>query len=404
MSLLHPVSIYMRRLGSRESRSSDELLSGGENCGIETPPRRRRWITKSVFSLLAITTFGILLWLVIAYMKIKNLLQVSPPSNAYSAISSLWKNPDDASPLILYQLTHGGFADVSPLPCHSHNDYWRKVPLFDAISYGCASVEADIWLVDSPDDNRQISFDGRPPQKIKNIELQVGHALDALDIDRTLDSLYLGPLFRLLYERTWPDDGSNPGIFESSPSTTLVLLIDFKPSKNIQAVWESLQIHLITFRMYGWLTRWDRERNARVAGPLTIVATGDAPFDEIVASTHGDVFYDAPLEKLATNDRYNTSNTYYASGSLSGLVGKVGLGRSLSGAQIEKLRGIVSGAQEKGLVSRVWGTPKWPVTTRNKVWEQLLEAGVGVLNVDEFGTATKKDWGLCKVAGIELCT
>ncbi|KAI1033249.1 hypothetical protein LB503_008458, partial [Fusarium chuoi] len=33
---------------------------------------------------------------------------------------------------------------VSPVMCHSHNDYWRPHPLFSALSVGCASVEADV--------------------------------------------------------------------------------------------------------------------------------------------------------------------------------------------------------------------------------------------------------------------
>lgn len=351
-----------------------------------------------------INRYGHRIWLGIAYVKIRSLLQASPPSNEYSAISALWRSPDDAASLINYHSSPGGIADVSPLPCHSHNDYWRKVPLFDAISYGCVSVEADIWLSDSSDfPDRQISFDGGPPETVRSIELQVGHARDALTPDRTLDSLYLGPLFHLLYERTSPDDGSTLGIFGPAPSTTLVLLIDFKPSRDVRAVWRALQLSLSVFRKFGWLTRWDRERNERVAGPLTIVASGDAPFDEIVASPHADVFFDAPLGELATDNRYNASNSYYASGSLGGLVGKLGLGQSLSGAQVEKLTSVVRAVRERGLVARVWGTPKWPVATRNKVWEQLVEAGVGVLNVDEFGTATRKDWRLCNIAGVELC-
>ena len=37
-------------------------------------------------------------------------------------------------------------AQVSPVMVHSHNDYLRPRPLFSALSVGCASVEADVWL------------------------------------------------------------------------------------------------------------------------------------------------------------------------------------------------------------------------------------------------------------------
>lgn len=38
--------------------------------------------------------------------------------------------------------------DIIPIPCHSHNDYWRRIPVFDAIHWGCTSIEADVWLFD----------------------------------------------------------------------------------------------------------------------------------------------------------------------------------------------------------------------------------------------------------------
>lgn len=336
--------------------------------------------------------------MLIVYVKIKSLLRISPQPSDYSSISSLWEQPSDAVPLIEFFSDRNHNSEAKPLPCHSHNDYWRKVPLFDALAYGCASVEADVWLPLPPAKDR-VEFG----EKIMNIELQVGHVRDELTVDRTLDSLYLAPLFRMFYERSSPDDGSTSGIFKSSPSTTLVLLIDFKSSADPSAVWRALQIHLITFREFGWLTHWDREQNKRITRPLTIVVTGDALFGDVTASPHSDVFYDAPLEKLATDSRYNASNSYYTSASLAALVGNIGLGRSLNGAQINKLEDATGLAKEKGLISRIWGTPSWPIGTRNRVWEQMLEVGVDVLNVDEFETATKKDWRLCKVAGVDLC-
>ena len=38
--------------------------------------------------------------------------------------------------------------DIVPKKCHSHNDYWRSVPLFSALAAGCTSVEADVWLAE----------------------------------------------------------------------------------------------------------------------------------------------------------------------------------------------------------------------------------------------------------------
>lgn len=70
--------------------------------------------------------------------------------------------------------------DVLPIPCHSHNDYWRKLPLFDALHWGCTSVEADVWHFDADD------------------SLYVGHNRLSLTHGRTFTSLYVDPLVDLL--------------------------------------------------------------------------------------------------------------------------------------------------------------------------------------------------------------
>lgn len=78
------------------------------------------------------------------------------------------------------ETSQGDTRYVKPIPCHSHNDYWREHPLFDALHAGCTSVEADLWLDDM------------------GAELYVGHSKASLTADRTLDSMYLEALLRLL--------------------------------------------------------------------------------------------------------------------------------------------------------------------------------------------------------------
>src|SRR5688572_24752148 len=66
-------------------------------------------------------------------------------------------------------------AEVRPLVRgHSHNDYFRKRPLLDALDHGICSVEADIYLVDGA--------------------LLLGHDLKDVKPERTLQALYLDPL------------------------------------------------------------------------------------------------------------------------------------------------------------------------------------------------------------------
>ena len=67
--------------------------------------------------------------------------------------------------------------DVTPVQCHSHNDYWRRVPLYDALRWGCTGVEADVWLFDE--------------------ELYVGHNTNALTRDGTFQHIGNGASFQV---------------------------------------------------------------------------------------------------------------------------------------------------------------------------------------------------------------
>ncbi|BCJ38278.1 hypothetical protein Athai_57810 [Actinocatenispora thailandica] len=57
---------------------------------------------------------------------------------------------------------------------HAHNDYRHRLPLFAALHFGYASIEADVWPVRG--------------------ELLVGHGRRELSPGRTLTRLYLDPL------------------------------------------------------------------------------------------------------------------------------------------------------------------------------------------------------------------
>lgn len=101
--------------------------------------------------------------------------------------------------------------DIIPIPCHSHNDYWRMVPLFSAILAGCIGVESDLWLIDK--------------------ELYVGHNGASLKRNRTFQSLYVNPLVKILEQQNTKTDffnGRIEGVFDEHPRQTLTLLVDLK--------------------------------------------------------------------------------------------------------------------------------------------------------------------------------
>lgn len=289
------------------------------------------------------------------------------------------------------ELTH----NVVPRQCHSHNDYWRHVPLYEALHYGCTSVEADIWFMDMNDEDES--------------DLYVGHSLRSLQHRRTLRSLYIDPLISIFDTLNFNHvAGQYRGVFESAHDQALVLLIDFKnkPALTLNALSEQLE----PLRARGYLTY--HNGSVLVPGPLTIVATGDYPYSSILAqnSTRRDIFFDAPLGDLALsataasqpaeseleiNDYqdYNTTTSLYASSSLRMVIGSPFpflLPGSPYSWQLERIRSATRAAHVRGLKVRWWDTPSWPRSRREKVWKVLMDEGADVLNVDNLRSA--RDW------------
>ncbi|KAF2466073.1 uncharacterized protein BDR25DRAFT_328199 [Lindgomyces ingoldianus] len=312
--------------------------------------------------------------------------------------------------------------DVTPIPCHSHNDYWRRVPLYQALHYGCTGVEADVWLFDN--------------------ELFVGHNTISLTRNRTFRSLYVDPLVNILVQQNTVNEFSAPssttknGVFDEDPTQTLVLLVDFKNSG--EDIYPVVVEQLSALREKGFLTYSDG--TTIFQGPITVVATGNAPFDLITSNTtYRDIFFDAPLSDMyeepedgfptpgsyhshppkfsqapgpnsnpqpprmkrnsgqgtvGINDSstFDMTNSYYASVSFRKSIGLIWGGR-LSPTQMNLIRGQIQGAKRRGLKVRYWNTPKWPVGLRNHVWRVLVREGVDYLNGDDLRAMARVDWG-----------
>ncbi|AEO56179.1 hypothetical protein MYCTH_2300786 [Thermothelomyces thermophilus ATCC 42464] len=261
--------------------------------------------------------------------------------------------------------------DVLPIPCHSHNDYWRKIPLFNALYAGCTGVEADVWL--------------------RNGDLLVGHDKASLQPNRTFQSLYVNPLVEILTHQNPKTPffrGKNNGVFDTTPDQPLVLLVDIKSDG--RETWPLVSKQLAPLRERGWLSYYEKERFHR--RPIIVVGTGNAPFDLVVGnSSYRDTFFDAPLDKLE-NSGYNWTNSYYASVDFWRAIGPVWWTSGPSQWQLDKIQAHLREARRRGLVSRYWKLPSWPIHVRNKVWEVLVEEGIGMLNVDDLDAASKQDW------------
>ncbi|KAL9040261.1 MAG: hypothetical protein Q9180_002018 [Flavoplaca navasiana] len=148
-------------------------------------------------------------------------LRAQIPHNDIQRLIMAWGKPgtpSDARSRYPTDFSRG----IVPIPCHSHNDYERDVPLYDALQAGCISVEADVWLREG--------------------DLLVGHTENSLTSARTLQSLYLEPLLSILARQNVPGNTSESssgqmvypfaanvsGIFETNTSVSVSLLLDIK--------------------------------------------------------------------------------------------------------------------------------------------------------------------------------
>lgn len=311
------------------------------------------------------------------------LRHLAPPAghSGLQHIAEHWKEPDEDG-AYTFEWRDDFSRDIVPKNCHSHNDYWRRVPLYNALAAGCVSVEADIWLTDDK-------------------ELLVSHSWRSTTRHRTLRSLYLDPLTTVLSARNVTPASTEPkevGLFDADPNTSTILLIDFKSSGHL--TWPTLLSQLQPLRDRDWLTYY----NGSVLhyGPLTIVGTGNTPFSLVQQNpTNRFIFFDAPLLSIA-DEQYNTTNSYYASVEMKQAIGKLWFNK-LSAKQEGKLAEQIQAADKKGLKSRYWGEPRWPISLRDRVWVKLMELGVGMLNVDDLVSATRWNWHWCVVAGLALC-
>jgi hypothetical protein len=260
------------------------------------------------------------------------------------------------------------------------------VPLFSALHAGCIGTEADVWLF-SNDKN-----------------LYVGHDRAALTANRTFEALYINPLVEIL-NRTNPrteffnGTDSRHGVFDVDRGQSLTLLVDVKTDG--ATTWPHVVAQLEPLRERGWLSYV--QDGVRHDGPITVVGTGNTPFDRIIAnSTYRDVFFDAPLHEMwedpdkdddsidSESLKYNSTNSHYASVSFGRAIGSVLM--DFSEAQLRTLRGQLKGAHRRGLKARYWDLPAWPISLRNTVWHILMTEGMDMLNVDDLRSAARKEW------------
>ena len=87
-----------------------------------------------------------------------------------------------------------------PIVYHSHNDYNRTAPFWEAYSQHCMSIEADVFLHDG--------------------EILVAHNREDVSADRSLRTMYIEPIVKVFRE--------NGGRMWEGSSDRLQLMVDLK--------------------------------------------------------------------------------------------------------------------------------------------------------------------------------
>ncbi|TID22782.1 Phosphoribosylformylglycinamidine synthase [Venturia nashicola] len=277
--------------------------------------------------------------------------------------SNLYTYPTD--------LTRG----IVPKPIHSHNDYWRDVPFYSALSAGAISVEADVWLI--------------------NGTLYVGHEISALTPERTFASLYIDPILDTIKRQNpttqFVSSETKNGVYDTDSGQTLYLWIDLKTDG--PTTWPAVLSALAPLKDAGYLTTTNGKTTTR--GAVTAIGTGNTPRgyflpqDPATSSSPRFTFLDAQLSTLNTSAGINVTSliTPIASAQFSAQFGKV-VAEGLNSTQLDLLRSQISCAKSRGIGARYWDQPGWPLGTRNALWRSLLEEGVALLNVDDLQGAS----------------
>lgn len=231
--------------------------------------------------------------------------------------------------------------EPNPLPNgFSHNDYWRKRPLFDALQNGYTWVEADVY--------------------VRRKRLVVTHMLPFFKRHRTLDRLYLEPLL------TGKDRRG-----DVLPDVPVTIMVDIKSKSRrtyraLDALLEKYQ-SIVTSCDSGIITR----------RKVTVIVSGKKPVNLIRSQQCRRVFLDEDLRR-GDRDSCIASVSLMASCRYSRLLRWTGKGEMPQEERI-RLCSYVQTAHRYDEKVRLWAAPE-----NAQVWKALLECGVDLINTNQL--------------------
>lgn len=222
----------------------------------------------------------------------------------------------------------------------AHNDYLHDRPVFDALDNGYVKFEADIFL--------------------KNNKLVVAHWFPYFKGNKTLDSLYLLPLSKIVARR----------LADSSQCTPITLLIDIKsdPNKTYKALSSLLQKYSNILSSV--------ENGIFKQREISIIITGRKPVKLIKEQLTRYVMIDDNL--LDSDNERNESLYAMSSCKYSKLLNWNGEGR-ITMKEKAKLITFVNLAHKQGKKVRLWASPE-----NKNVWAFLLQCNVDYIHTDKL--------------------
>jgi hypothetical protein len=227
----------------------------------------------------------------------------------------------------------------------AHNDYQHKRPLLDALNWGVANIEADIFLY-------------------KN-KLVVAHVMPFFRTDKTLEKLYFKPLLDRITE--------HKNIY-SGYTEPVVLMIDIK--SDADKTYTKLKELLVKYQSI--LTRYDN--GVTTPGAVTVVISGNKPYKLMAAETFRLAFIDDDLKKgWISNQISEIKELCLMASSKFSRITKWDGKKPISDKEKKKLCLYIDKAHAEGKKVRLWAIPQDPV-----VWNTLMDCGVDLINSDNL--------------------
>lgn len=220
---------------------------------------------------------------------------------------------------------------------HAHNDYLHPVPFYTAWNAGFGSIEADVFPV--------------------NGKLLVAHDSSAIQPQRTLENLYIGPLLKELKKNSKRKVNLLIDIKENYKTTLQLLIKELEPLKK----------NLFT----------DKDKTK----PVTILISGERPPPSEYKNYPGYIFFDDDLKLFHTPEEWkrvglvSLSFERYSSWNGEG---------TISEKDKNLLIHVVDSVHEAGKKIRFWAAPD-----NEDSWKLQMKLGVDLIGTDKIEIFSK---------------